>query len=137
MLITPLPFLPHGVSGLWEEEQDLTPIVVEVKESVKIDPTDFLGYTPESAKDLGWVLAQERGWSKQQFNCVIELWTKESNWRYKADNPTSSAYGIPQILGLSEKLTPKEQILRGYDYIEHRYENACNAWAFFQRNNYY
>jgi hypothetical protein len=34
----------------------------------------------------------------RQFGCLVKLWTKESNWRWNADNPTSSAYGIPQSL---------------------------------------
>jgi hypothetical protein len=36
-------------------------------------------------------------------------WYKESRWNYKAKNPKSSAYGIPQILGLKE-LSPIKQI---------------------------
>jgi hypothetical protein len=62
---------------------------------------------------------------------------KESNWRWVADNKKSTAYGIPQILGLSKDLTPEQQIIRGYEYIEHRYSTACNAWAFWQSKFYY
>ena len=62
---------------------------------------------------------------------------KESNWRWKADNKQSTAFGIPQILGLSEALTPEEQIIRGYEYIEHRYGTACSAWSFWQKKFYY
>lgn len=44
------------------------------------------------------------GWSAEQFRCLDRLWTKESDWKITrgqegpADNPTSSAYGIPQAL---------------------------------------
>ena len=65
-------------------------------------------------------------YSFEQFYCVDELWYKESRWNYKAKNPKSSAFGIPQILGLKE-LSPTKQIDRGLNYIKHRYSNPCNA----------
>jgi hypothetical protein len=65
-------------------------------------------------------------YSFEQFYCVDELWYKESRWNYKAKNPNSSAFGIPQILGLKE-LNPTKQIDRGLNYIKHRYSNPCNA----------
>ena len=65
-------------------------------------------------------------YSFEQFYCVDELWYKESRWNYKAKNPKSSAFGIPQILGLKE-LNPTKQIDRGLIYIKHRYSNPCNA----------
>lgn len=65
-------------------------------------------------------------YSFEQFYCVDELWYKESRWNYKAKNPKSSAFGIPQILGLKE-LSPIKQIDKGLKYIEHRYDTPCNA----------
>ena len=65
-------------------------------------------------------------YSFEQFYCVDELWYKESRWNYKAKNPKSSAFGIPQILGLKE-LNPTKQIDKGLNYIKHRYSNPCNA----------
>ena len=65
-------------------------------------------------------------YSFEQFYCVDELWYKESRWNYKAKNPKSSAFGIPQILGLKE-LSPTKQIDKGLNYIKHRYSNPCNA----------
>ena len=65
-------------------------------------------------------------YSFEQFYCVDELWYKESRWNYKAKNPKSSAFGIPQILGLKE-LSPIKQIDKGLHYIKHRYDNPCNA----------
>jgi hypothetical protein len=65
-------------------------------------------------------------YSFDQFYCVDELWHKESRWNHKAKNPKSSAFGIPQILGLKET-DPTIQIDRGLAYIKHRYSNPCNA----------
>ncbi len=131
VLILPLPFIPSEFSGLDEQ-----PVQVVLEDNSQII-VQLRGTTPESALKLGKELAAQRGWSPAQFQCVRDLWLKESNWRWKADNKQSTAYGIPQILGLSPALTPEEQIVRGYDYIEHRYENACNAWSFWQKNFYY
>lgn len=73
--------------------------------------------------------------SIRQFNCLITLWNRESNWRSKARN--GSHYGIPQgesyyLHGLSAD----RQILWGIAYIGHRYGhdlngkvNACAALA--------
>lgn len=132
----PLPFLPHGIAGLVEQESDKTAIVLELPPS-ESSVINFDGLTPDSARELGKTLARERGWTKQEFDCVERLWTKESNWRWQADNPKSSAYGIPQILGLPESLTPRQQIIRGYEYIEHRYGSACRAMDFWLRNFWY
>lgn len=75
-------------------------------------------------------------WLPNDLVCLIKLWDKESHWNHLADNPTSSAYGIAQMLG-EESKDPKRQIRNGLRYIEHRYENPCNAWDFWLQNNYY
>jgi hypothetical protein len=72
-----------------------------------------------------------------QFHCLDKLWTRESNWRHKAANPSSSAYGIPQILHLSKKLSTVQQIGRGLQYISERYGTPCKALAHSMRFNWY
>lgn len=131
VLILPLPFIPAEFSGL--DEQPVKVVLEDESEVI----VQLRGTTTESALKLGKELAVKRNWDSTQFQCVKELWLKESNWRWVADNKKSTAYGIPQILGLSKNLTPEQQIIRGYEYIEHRYETACNAWAFWQSKFYY
>jgi hypothetical protein len=75
-------------------------------------------------------------YSFDEFYCINELWFRESRWNYKAKNPRSSAFGIPQILGLKTK-DPIKQIDRGLAYIKHRYLTACNALAFHDRKGWY
>ena len=65
-------------------------------------------------------------YSFDEFYCINELWFRESRWNYKAKNPKSSAFGIPQILGLKEK-NPIKQIDKGLAYIKHRYDAPCKA----------
>ena len=62
----------------------------------------------------------------KQFNCLDELYTKESNWRPEAVN--GSHYGIPQ--GNSEWLKDQDgwtQVVWGLKYIGNRYSEPCVA----------
>jgi hypothetical protein len=72
----------------------------------------------------------------KEFYCVSDLWYKESRWNYKAKNPKSSAYGIPQLLNLKTK-DPFYQIDLGLKYIKNRYSTPCKALAFHVRKGYY
>ncbi len=91
------------------------------------------------------VLAARRGWGQTQFSCLDSLWSKESQWRTSADNPTSSAYGIPQALpgkrmatvGADWRTNPLTQITWGLRYIESAYGTPCAAWAHSRATNWY
>ena len=72
----------------------------------------------------------------KQWICLSKLWGKESAWNHLADNPHSTAFGIPQILGLTTK-NPYKQVDLGIKYIKHRYNTPCKAWVFHQRKGYY
>jgi hypothetical protein len=72
----------------------------------------------------------------KEYRCLELLWHKESRWNPRADNPKSSAYGIPQILKYKEK-DPYKQIDRGIKYIEHRYKTACKAWIHHKKTGHY
>ena len=67
----------------------------------------------------------------KQLNCIDKLWMKESRWSSTAKNKNSTAFGIPQILGLKTK-DPYKQIERGLEYISYRYGTPCKAWAFWK-----
>ena len=106
-------------------------------ERVKPHPDRSRSYAQEEAKKYGW--------GASQFECLNKLWERESNWRHTADNPKSSAYGIPQALpgskmaseGSDWETNPKTQIRWGLRYIESRYSNPCNAWQHFTKKNWY
>ena len=90
-------------------------------------------------------LMDEYGFSASEFGCLDALWVSESDWDPTADNPTSSAYGIPQALtgGTHDNLpadymtNPVSQIEWGLWYIKNSYGTACAAWEFKQANNWY
>lgn len=71
-----------------------------------------------------------------QFGCLDALWERESGWNHRADNPTSSAYGIPQALpgykmasaGADWETNPYTQVRWGVSYISERYGSSCSAW---------
>jgi hypothetical protein len=77
--------------------------------------------------------------SRTQMACLIPLWEKESGWSPTSDNPTSSAYGIPQILGLEARTGDdyRAQVRAGLGYIKHRYGTPCRAWSFWQNHKWY
>lgn len=88
-------------------------------------------------REIARALLPEFGFSADQFGCLDSLWTRESNWNPSADNPSSSAYGIPQALpgskmasaGADWATNPVTQITWGLGYIRDRYGSPCGAWA--------
>jgi hypothetical protein len=62
----------------------------------------------------------------KEYNCLLKLYTHESNWRPNAKN--GSHYGIPQ--GKSEWLKDQDgwtQVVWGLNYIGNRYGEPCIA----------
>jgi len=62
----------------------------------------------------------------KQYRCLVQLWHKESRWSPIADNPKSTAFGIPQLLKMTER-NPYKQIELGLKYIKHRHRTPCLA----------
>lgn len=77
------------------------------------------------------------GWGKQQQLCLKKLFTKESRFdNYAKNQQGSTAYGIGQMLN-EKSNDPAIQLLHAYKYIEHRYQNPCNAYQHHLRRNWY
>jgi len=76
-------------------------------------------------------------WDKAEHQALMKLWGKESAWNHKAKNPTSTAFGIPQLLDLNTKTPAPRQIERGLEYIKHRYKKPSVAWAHWENKNWY
>lgn len=97
----------------------------------------------DDPRDIARALLGEYGFSSGEFDCLDALYMSESGWRIDADNPTSSAYGIPQALTEMHDLpegymTSAEVQLRwGLEYIQSRYGTPCAAWSFKQGHNWY
>ncbi len=100
---------------------------------------------PGTAQRIAYNMMSSFGFNpKTQFGCLDNIWTRESNWRYNAQN-ASGAYGIPQALPGSKMATagadwqtnPATQIKWGLGYIQSTYGTPCGAWAFWQAHGYY
>ncbi|MEZ3182422.1 lytic transglycosylase domain-containing protein [Streptomyces pimonensis] len=80
-----------------------------------------------------------------QFQCFSNIVDHESSWNYRADNPTSDAYGLVQALpgskmasaGADWATNPATQIKWGLGYMNDRYGSPCGAWNFWQANHWY
>lgn len=94
------------------------------------------------AKDL---CINTYGWTENDFNCLVKLWERESNWNPNAHNKSSGAHGIPQSLPASKMASEgddyytngKTQIRWGLKYIKNRYGTPSNAWAHSQQKGWY
>jgi hypothetical protein len=100
---------------------------------------------PTDPKDLARALMPEYGLSAGEFGCLDNIWSQESGWNIHADNPSSSAYGIPQALPGSKMSSAgpdwannaETQIRWGLGYIRDRYGSACGAWSFKSGHGWY
>lgn len=96
-------------------------------------------------RDIARALLPEFGFGPEQFSCLDSLYMGESGWRVDADNPTSSAYGIPQALpgskmasaGPDWETNPETQIRWGLGYIADRYGSPCGAMDFKNGHGWY
>jgi hypothetical protein len=82
--------------------------------------------------------------SGSEFTCLENLWGKESRWNPNAQNPSSTAYGIPQFLnstwagtGIAKTSDGYRQIDAGLIYIENRFGSPCAAWSHSQSKGWY
>ena len=97
-------------------------------------PTTYSGEDPRS---LAKPLVAAQGWSDSEYQCLVLLWNRESQWNPYAENSSSGAYGIPQALpgskmasaGADWRINPITQINWGIGYIKGRYGTPCSAWA--------
>ena len=124
---------PNQSSATAENNESLTEDKPTKKHSAEIRWTKSL--SKYYAKAL--ISAQYEEWGISEFRALKKLWGKESAWDHTADNPKSSAFGIPQILGLAPTTPAPEQIARGLAYIQHRYGKPSVAWAHWRKHGWY
>lgn len=72
----------------------------------------------------------------KEYRCLELLWNRESKWDPRADNPKSSAFGIPQMLRL-KVLDPYRQIDIGLKYISKRHSTPCKALDYHNKKGHY
>ena len=122
--------IPHA--GEREKERAIPAPKKIVKESKHDTPKERKANekTAKLFASAGW------GWRGREWTCLKSLWTAESRFDSKSDNPRSSAFGIAQRLREKDR-RPEIQILHGLRYIEHRYGSPCAARKFFSKHRWY
>ncbi len=111
------------------EKEIVKEIIYKERPSLmKVDPKEI-------AKEL---------FDQKQYGCLVKLLNRESNWRPKAKNPTSTASGIGQLLdgtyknlGMKKSDAGVAQLVATLSYIHRRHVTPCNAWRHFQKENWY
>ena len=102
----------------------------------------FSGMTTSNAHDLAKdiemykVYTHMKLMNAKEFRCVELLWNAESMWNPKSNNKKSTAFGIPQLLKMTET-NPYLQIDLGLKYIAKRYGSTCKAWDRFKKVKHY
>ena len=144
--------MKHKLAALFSWLVTLSSAVFPAQSSATADRNESVGNDKPTAKHKGeirWtkslskyyakalISAQYEHWGISEFRALKKLWGKESAWDHTADNPKSSAFGIPQILGLSPTTPAPEQIARGLAYIQHRYGKPSVAWAHWRKHGWY
>jgi hypothetical protein len=92
---------------------------------------------PTGAEAIGKAMLPSFGFDQTtQWDCLYNLWMRESGWNVYAENTASGAYGIPQSLpgdkmasaGADWQTNPATQIKWGLGYIAGQYGTPCGAW---------
>lgn len=95
------------------------------------------GTSAKAAQDVARKMLSAFGYAAAQMAPLISLWNGESGWNYRATNPSSGAYGIPQSLpgnkmaaaGSDWRTNPATQIRWGLGYIRDVYGSPSAAYA--------
>lgn len=118
--------LPKAIGkGIWDDFISWVPSMIPGGSSGGGD-IDISGVAGSNLQ-IGEELARRVGWVGAEWEALKTLWHNESNWNHLAQNPTSTAYGIPQFLdstwatvGATKTSDPAKQIAAGIKYIQQR-----------------
>lgn len=93
--------------------------------------------TDGSVESIVRAAASARGWGTgANWDAINFIVQRESSWNPNAQNPTSTAYGLFQML-TETSADPAVQAANGMTYIANRYGTPTNALAFWQANHWY
>ena len=108
-------------------------------------PSGLWRPSPAAAQTYAADAAAQYGWNGQKWTDLVNLWNRESSWRWNAQNPSSGAYGIPQSLpgdkmaafGANWRDDAAIQINWGLNYIAQRYGSPSAAWRHSEQVGWY
>jgi hypothetical protein len=113
----------HTIETITAERTAAAQAAAAAEARANAGPADFRTYAKDQV-------------GASQFGCLDKLWTRESGWRSTAQNPSSTAYGIAQLLdstwaytGVKKTSDGFLQVDAGLTYIDAVYGSPCSAWA--------
>ena len=134
--------------NLWQRAVIAILLAVFLQASITTEqalPEPAIVYEPRplldqvSAKEVARELLDPK-----QFVCLTRLIGKESAWKPEAQNPTSTASGIGQMLdstvsslGMKKSDSAVAQLVATLSYISRRHVTPCGAWKHFEKNRWY
>ncbi len=124
-------------AGSWPQSAVATMWVVTPMKPVCKEITMTISQSKKLAKSYAQIKIKQLGWNKKEWNALLTLWNKESRWDYTADNPKSTAYGIPQMLNMPENTPLFKQVDLGLKYIKKRYKTPTLALNHHVRKGWY
>lgn len=93
--------------------------------------------TDGSVQSIVQAVASERGWgSGAEWEAINFIISHESGWNPSAQNPTSTAFGLFQMLTETSG-DVHTQAVNGMNYIAGRYGTPTGAMAFWNAHNWY
>ena len=133
---------------IWQRVVIVSLLAVFLQASITTEtanPEPAIVYEPRplldqvSAKEVARELLDPK-----QFVCLTRLIGKESAWKPEAQNPTSTASGIGQMLdstvsslGMKKSDSAVAQLVATLSYISRRHVTPCGAWKHFQNKGWY
>lgn len=117
------------------------------KTTKKVVKTSNFKISSDKQKMLDYAhqLVLSYGWSEKDYQAIVNIGYKESNWNPNDVNKSSGACGIFQAYPCNKvlknypdyKTNWKTQIRWGLDYIKYRYKTPTKAWNFWQKHHWY
>ena len=124
-------------AGFWPQHAVASTMAVIHMSPMCKDLNLTISQSKKLAKSYALMKVKQIGWNDREWKALLTLWTKESRWDYTADNPKSSAYGIPQMLNMPEDTPLTKQVDLGLKYIKKRYKTPTLALKHHDRKGWY
>lgn len=125
------------IAGFWPQSAFASVAAIIPMKPICHEVNLTISQSKKLAKRYGQLKAKQVGWNNKEWQALLTLWTRESRWDYTANNPKSSAYGIPQMLNMPEDTPLTKQVDLGVKYIQKRYKTPTLALKHHDRKGWY
>lgn len=125
------------IAGFWPQSAFATTAIIMPIKPMCTEINFTISQSKKFAKKYGQLRVKQVGWNDKEWKALLTLWNKESRWDYTADNPKSSAYGIPQMLNMPKDTPLTKQVDLGIKYIQKRYKTPTLALKHHNRKGWY